>query len=270
MLAQPVMSSIYAIPMQLLGVGCELLFVLENKLRGGTKNSPTVAPSRKSDMVLEDVARAIFGNLLLKDMFTGRKPLRLEELREVMLGAVTNPSLKIETGSFDWLFAVACMGMKSNLLRVDSAWGMMHLIEEKLTVILEMFSNPQMKFEIERARSAMKVFYGSMSMGGLCRLRSSQLSVFRTLIVPVVTLINEGYQLETGHLVPCKTGPNTGELGSLRTFNRAGSVRAVSRIPFADVTAGIATNQQDAVPNVFDSSPALRRGGKPVLRAQHS
>lgn len=205
-------------------------------------------------MVLEDVTRAIFGNLLLQDMFTGRKPLPLQELREVMLGAVTNPSLKIEASSFDRLFAIACMAMKSNLLRVDSARGMVPLMEEKLTVILEMFSNPQMKVEIERARSAMKVFYGSLSMGGLCRLRCSQLNVLRTLIVPVVTLINEGYQLETGHSVPCKTGPNASELGALRTFNKAGSVSAVNRIPLAGVTVGIAKNQEDAVPNVFDSA----------------
>jgi Organic solute transport protein 1 len=242
--------------MQLLGVGCELLYVLDNKLRGRFRAfHASAAPNRKNDMVLEDIARGIFENELLQDMFVPRKQLSLQQLRECMLAVVTNPSLKIETGSFDRLFAVACMAMKANLLRVDCARSIVPLLEEKLTFLEGLFSNPHTKRSIERTRTALCIFYGSLSTGGLSRLRCAQLNTFRVLIVPVVALINEGYQLETGHLVPRKRGPNAGQLGVLRTFGKDGAAAVrPGRVSLADAGAGVLTHDGEprGVANVFE------------------
>jgi hypothetical protein len=246
--------------MQVVGVSCEVLFVLDNKLRGrgggggGGDAVHRAVPTRKSDMVLEDVAKAVFGNKLLDDMFVARKPLSLDELRTFVLEAVANPSLRMESGSAERIFWVACMAMKASLLRVESVRDVVSVVDDKLRLLQAMFTNPHMQDEIGRARSAMDVFYGSLSCGGLYRVRSSQINVLRGVSVPVATLINEGLQLETGHLIPRKSGPNSKRLGAMRRIDKDGSTHDHGRIPLADMDAVPHSAREAVGENLFESA----------------
>lgn len=138
--------------------------------------------------------------------------------------------------------------MKANLLRIGSVRDIVTVMNDKLNLLQRLFTNPHMREDISRVRSAMSIFYGSLSDGALSRVRSSQINVLRGIVVPVSTLINEGLQLETGHIVPKKTGPNTSKLGSHFSFAADGTKSEFPRIQLADV-----------------DSCMLEAGGRPVI-----
>lgn len=89
------MSSLFSVPMQFVGVACEMVFVFENKLRGHTIERAKTPLMRKTDMILEEIVKVVLGNAILDDMSTARKPLSLEDLRALMLEAAGHPALKI-------------------------------------------------------------------------------------------------------------------------------------------------------------------------------
>lgn len=257
----PTMSSLYAVPLQFVGVACETLFVLDNKILGGAQSK-----TRKHDMVLEDVASTIFGSSLLDDMFIEAKPLSLEKLRAFIQEALSTPSLKIESNSCEKVFVAACMSFKASLLRVDAAQDLVQVIDEKIELVQDLFTNPHMKDEIGRIRSAMKVFYGSVSAGGLNRIRCSQLNTFRTLSFPIGTLVNEGVQLETGHIIPRKSGGNSGNLGQCKKFGNDVAQKQ-ERIPLADMDPNSHTLKPVRGENVFEHSREQRMSRLSVTHA---
>eukprot|EP00173_Palmaria_palmata_P001737 Plantae.Rhodophyta-Palmaria_palmata.ctg2006.p1 GENE.Plantae.Rhodophyta-Palmaria_palmata.ctg2006~~Plantae.Rhodophyta-Palmaria_palmata.ctg2006.p1 ORF type:complete len:335 (+),score=48.73 Plantae.Rhodophyta-Palmaria_palmata.ctg2006:152-1006(+) len=243
------MSSLYAVPMQFVGVACETLFVLDSKMLGGAPSK-----TRKNDIVLEDVASALFGVSILDDMFAEAKPLTLNQLRTFMQDALTAPSLKIESSSFEKVFLSACMSVKAFLIRVDAAQELVLVLDEKIELVQGLFTNPHIKNEIGRIRSAMKVFYGSVSAGGLSRIRCTQLNVLRTLTFPIGTLVNEGVQLETGHIIPRKSGGNSGNLGRCKKFDSDGPALVQERIPLADMNPNSHTLKSVQGENFFEHS----------------
>jgi Organic solute transport protein 1 len=93
------MSSQHAMPMQVLGVASEMIFVLENKLNG--HRDSLVVPARKCDIVLEDVAKAVFSGELFEDLFKPHRRLSLHELRTILRGAIDASAIKIESVQFE-------------------------------------------------------------------------------------------------------------------------------------------------------------------------
>lgn len=247
------MSSLYAVPMQFVSVACETLFVLDSKMLGGAPSK-----TRKNDMVIEDVASALFGVPILDDMFAEAKPLTLDQLRALMKDALTIPSLKIESSSFEKVFLSACMSVKAFLIRVDAAQDLVLVLDEKIELVQGLFTNPHIKNEIGRIRSAMKVFYGSVSAGGLSRIRCTQLNVLRTLAFPIGILVNEGVQLETGHIIPRKSGGNSGNLGRCRKFGNGAPALVQEQIPLADMNPNSHTLKSVRGENVFEHSRELQ------------
>jgi Organic solute transport protein 1 len=125
------------------------------------------------------------------------------------------------------------MSLKVQLVRIDNVRQMVSGIDRKLKLLQDIFINAHTKDEIGRTRSAMYVFYGSLSTGELHRIRYAQLNMLRSMRVPVGTLINEGVQLETGHCIPRKNGPSGIALGALQRFRKDGSVAVRDRLAIA-------------------------------------
>lgn len=144
--------------------------------------------------------------------------------------------------------------MNVSLLCIETPRDLVTIMNDKLVILENMFANPHTREDINRVRSAMSVFYGSLSLGALNRVRSSQINSLRAIVVPVSTLINEGLQLESGHLIPRKFGPNTARLGSYSTFGTDGTKSELPSILLVDAETGRLDNAKPPVigENVFE------------------
>lgn len=125
------------------------------------------------------------------------------------------------------------MAVKVQLLRVDHAKDLARVLDCKLLLIQNMFANPMLKDEIGRTRSAIDVFYGALNCAELDRVRRTLLNSFRLVCVPVSILINEGIQLESGHIIPRKSGANSQRLGSYLRFQKDGSIGLCGKLALA-------------------------------------
>jgi hypothetical protein len=88
------MSSLLALPLQTIGISCEILFLLERKL-GDQGNAGTV-PMAICEMVFEEVVNTVLGHSVPVGMFASRRPLTLQELRKFVFDILQNPSLKLD------------------------------------------------------------------------------------------------------------------------------------------------------------------------------
>lgn len=92
------MSSLIAVPLQILCVTCELLFILDNKLRIQKEDFNVPAP--KCDSIMEDVLEKVLAEMRVDEMFSKRSTLNIEELRRFFKVA-DHASLLFESDSFE-------------------------------------------------------------------------------------------------------------------------------------------------------------------------
>lgn len=242
------MTSLIAVPLQLLATTSELFFVLQNKLR--IQREDFNVPSLKCDSIMEDALGRVLSQMKLHDLFKERKALSLDELR-TFFKVLVHEDLYFEADSFEKvgktfilekrhlgdcvsisnpfsapspvlsiakLFVVACMTVKVQLTRTDSATDMLFVLNGKMLLLQELFSNPLVKQELCRRRDAVNIFYRSLWVAELHRVRTTVLNSFRGVCAPVSVLVNEGMQLKSGRAVAHKSGPNARNLGLCRIF----------------------------------------------------
>lgn len=92
------MTSLYAVPLQILSITCEVLFILENKLH--SQRDTANVPSKKCDMIIEDVATTILDNVVPSDLFRPHKAMVISELRKFFLVA-NHDSMRFEAEGFE-------------------------------------------------------------------------------------------------------------------------------------------------------------------------
>lgn len=92
------MTSLSALPLQLLATISEVFFVLESKLR--TQREDFNVPRLQCDLILEDALRRVLSQMKLDELFKRRKALSLEELRQVFK-VVVHERLSFEGDSFE-------------------------------------------------------------------------------------------------------------------------------------------------------------------------
>lgn len=125
------------------------------------------------------------------------------------------------------------MSLKAIVFRIVESLEMIKTLERKLSTLAGMTTNPHTKDEIKRLRGALEVFYGSRDVGAISRARYTVLTEFRCLTQPVKTLIREGMQLDSGHLVPRVSPQNVWCLGESTSFIGGGSTTGSSSLPIA-------------------------------------
>lgn len=92
------MTSLIAVPLQLLAMTSELFFVLENKLR--IQREDFNVPSLKCDTIMEDALGKVLSKMKLDETFKERKALNLDELRE-FFKVVVHEGLSFEANGFE-------------------------------------------------------------------------------------------------------------------------------------------------------------------------
>lgn len=110
------------------------------------------------------------------------------------------------------------MAVKVQLTQLDTATDMLFVLNRKMLLLQELFRNPLVKQDICRRRNAVNVFYRSLWVAELHRVRTTVLNSFRGVCAPVSVLVNEGVQFESGRTVARMTGPNFKNLGLCRIF----------------------------------------------------
>jgi hypothetical protein len=116
---------------------------------------------------------------------------------------------------------------------------------------------PRLRDDVTRVKAGLSVFYSSLGVGELARLRTNLLNHFRKCNHPVGVLITDGFQVESGHLVVSTHGPNAPNLGAATVYNEEGTVMDEYVLPIAGKTV-------DAVPqyageNLYSSKQVHRR-----------
>lgn len=92
------MSSLVAVPLQILSFTCEIMFVLENKLR--IQRNDFNVPELKCQAIMEDVMEKSFQLMNPDDLFRKRPALTEDELRK-FFKVFNHSSLFFEADSFE-------------------------------------------------------------------------------------------------------------------------------------------------------------------------
>ena len=88
------MSSLFAVPLQTIGISCEILFLLERKL--GDQGNAGKVPMAICEMVFEEVVNSVLGHSVPVGMFASRRPLTLQEMQKFVFDILQNASLKLD------------------------------------------------------------------------------------------------------------------------------------------------------------------------------
>lgn len=131
------------------------------------------------------------------------------------------------------MFNMAIMSVKLQVLRCKQMLEISAVTENKMRVMRDMTGSPSLQDDVTRVKGGVSVFYSSLNIGELARVRCSVLNFFRKCNYPCSILIADGFQIENGHLVVPTNGPNAPNLGAASMYNEDGVVTDDYVLPIA-------------------------------------
>mmetsp|Transcript_1767 Transcript_1767/g.3159 ORF Transcript_1767/g.3159 Transcript_1767/m.3159 type:complete len:339 (+) Transcript_1767:40-1056(+) len=228
------MVSRNAVPFLMVSVGCELLFLIEHRLR---EVSTVSVPDSKKLEILKDTLFSTFNEDLVDSIFEEEKLYTFESLKKVVQTMVQAPSLRINEENFEKLFVIICMSIKCQIVRCRDKSDFFLYCENQLNDLLQLFrdvpNHELCEKVVEDLRDRLFGFYDSLSNGEASRIRYAVLNLFRTLQVPVSVLIEDGYQAANGIMLAPSTGPSLDRLGQAVMYGVDGKVVRSYELPIA-------------------------------------
>mmetsp|Transcript_36266 Transcript_36266/g.88587 ORF Transcript_36266/g.88587 Transcript_36266/m.88587 type:complete len:312 (+) Transcript_36266:82-1017(+) len=213
------MASRIAVPFLVANMGCEMVFVIEHRLR---ELPETSVPQKKRDEILDDIIRAVFNDALMENIFAEQKLYAIDTFRKLLFAMAQSPSMRISQENFDKMFRIMSMSIKAQVMRWEKPEDLLSFTERHLdaveALIIKKIGAGEAIGLVEFVRKSAQEFYGDLSIGEYLRLRASLLNFFRELRAPVANLIQEGYQAPNGLVLVSTSGPNADHLGEATVY----------------------------------------------------
>ncbi|KAF5842192.1 organic solute transport protein 1-domain-containing protein [Dunaliella salina] len=218
--------SLKAMPIIITNLGCEMLFILEQRLVAQNISAD------KSTRVLHDVAKTMFNETYVEKLFAPQELYTVSTVRKIFDQIAHSSIMKLSEPSMDKLFDLMMMGLKYQIMCSNSLGSMLqvtllHLQQIKAT--LRTSSDTALSQDlISHVERLLLHHYEGMSMGMQHLLRQTLQRFFQERRVKVSLFLQEGIQTQAGRLI--LPSPLSTQAGSVTYYNANGGVEAKDKL----------------------------------------
>ena len=104
------MTSCWAMPIVVLNMGGEMVYILHQRLQAQTVNS------EKADKVLQEVVKAMFSPLFIDELFKPQEVYSNASTRQIFEKLAHSSIMRLNKVSMDKLYDLMCMGFKYQVI----------------------------------------------------------------------------------------------------------------------------------------------------------
>ncbi|GAX78582.1 hypothetical protein CEUSTIGMA_g6021.t1 [Chlamydomonas eustigma] len=233
--------SLLAMPLIVVNLGCEMLYILDQRLKAQS------IPEDKSCRVLQDVVRSMFDTEYAEKLFSPQEVYSLASTRKIFEKLAHSSIMRLSESSMDKLFDLMAMGVKYQLQCSQRLSQMLEVTQLHLRTITSMMTailDSHIVSLITNIESLMQKTYGSMTIGQLYLVRQTLQRFFLDKRVKVSLFLQEGIQSSSGRLV--LPSPIDASVGTVTTYSSTGSV---------DTQIKVKLKAQQVDPNEFFLHP---------------
>uniref|UniRef100_A0A7S0S0V4 Protein OSCP1 n=1 Tax=Chlamydomonas leiostraca TaxID=1034604 RepID=A0A7S0S0V4_9CHLO len=219
--------SLLAMPMIVVNLGCEMMFILEQRLKAQN------IPPDKSGKVLNDVAKTMFDRQYVDKLFTPQELYSVPSVRKIFDRLAHSSIMRLSESSMDKLFDLMIMGWKYQLLCSTKMEGMVAVTSLHLAQIRAMLAplpdSAACVALVQGVEALVHKTYGGLSLGQQHLLRQTLLRFLQDRRVKVSLFLQEGIQsTATGRLV--MPAPATQYAGTVTYYDGSGGIEAQEKL----------------------------------------
>ncbi|KAA8498128.1 Protein OSCP1 [Porphyridium purpureum] len=228
------MSSRMALPFLMVSVGCELVFIVDHRLR---EISTVSVPAAKKFEIIRETIHSVFNESLMDAVFQDQKLYSFEALRRVVTATMESPSLRVNSDNLEKLFLIVCMSIKCQTVRCLTKTHFLTYLENEINdveaIAMNLPEHGDAEQLLDSIRDRVAAYYDHISTAEAARIRYSILNLFRLTQAPVSVLAQDGYQAGNGVLLAPAAGPGLVHLGHTVLYGPDGSPQQHFVLPIA-------------------------------------
>eukprot|EP00611_Tribonema_gayanum_P010344 TRINITY_DN2032_c0_g1_i2.p1 TRINITY_DN2032_c0_g1~~TRINITY_DN2032_c0_g1_i2.p1 ORF type:complete len:424 (-),score=113.42 TRINITY_DN2032_c0_g1_i2:56-1327(-) len=235
MTGPPAPGSLLAMPMLVLNMGCEMLYILNQRLLAQN------VPQDKSNRVLADVTRTMFATEFVKDvLFQPQEPYSSKDTGQVFKKLAHSSIMCLNDNSMDKLYDLITMGFKFQVIQVNQPHQLMQVLLNHLESIRRILcaSDATSEALLVATISLCISTYGAFDSGEWFELRQKLLLFFEGRKTKVSLFLQHEVQRNDGVIVlnPRGNVPKGGQIPGTITFYEGSNVAhaRLVRMPIAD------------------------------------
>lgn len=201
-----------AMPLVIVNLGCEMVYILEQRLKAQN------IPADKSCKVLQDVIATMFERAFVNDkLFAPQEVYSVNNTRKIFNNLAHSSIMRLSESSMDKLFDLMMMGFKYQLLCSTKLEEMLQITKLHLSTVKSIMSPmPDSSAAVDlitNVEENSNRVYGQLPIGQLHLLRHTLLRFLQDKRVKVSLFLQEGIQTSTGRIVlPSPVAKSVGEV----------------------------------------------------------
>jgi hypothetical protein len=189
------MTSLYAMPVIVLNMGAEMIYILEQRLHAQK------VPHDKRTKVLVDVVKTMYSRRFVTELFKPQKVYSNGQTRQIFDKLAHSSIMRLNATSMEKLYDLMSMGFKHQVLSCVSPRDYVQLTCNHLEELERIVNHPQVSILIGQALQQTIELYNEMSMGELRTLKETLCRFFQDRNVKVSLFLTEGSQNMDGTFV---------------------------------------------------------------------
>ncbi|KAE8736579.1 hypothetical protein FOCC_FOCC017967 [Frankliniella occidentalis] len=187
------------LPMLLLNLGGEMVYILEQRLQ-----AQRVAED-KAVKVLEDICRLLLHERFMAELLVPQPLGHVAALKTFFRDLAHSSIMRLDDESMAKMWDLMTMAVKLQALRADSPGELLQATLNHIEYVGEHV--PAVRAQAEGAAKGLQEFYGRMSSGELQAVRYCILNYLQGLAVRVSLFLKHGMQDMHGRLLAPRDGP---------------------------------------------------------------
>ncbi|TRY85937.1 hypothetical protein DNTS_032703 [Danionella cerebrum] len=228
------------IPLLMLNLGGEMIYILEQRLRSPDENeeNPQRGQWTEDDRkrVLYDVVRTMFSKAFLDELFQPQEAFTHRTLRTVLTRIVQTSIMRLNTASMDKLYDLITMAFKYQIIMSPRPQDLLLITFNHIDGIKELVKDdPGLVNQINEAQRQIIEAYTPFSDGEFQLIRQTILILLQDMQIRISVFLRDKIQKPNGRFVLQTSGPVPHGFevpGLIRCYNEKG--REVKRSRFVN------------------------------------
>ncbi|XP_060767361.1 protein OSCP1a [Neoarius graeffei] len=259
--------SLMTMPILIINLGGEMLYVLEQRLR--IQNEP----EKKIKKVMTDIVSVMFSKEFMGQLMQPQEIYSPQSLRAMLTHLTHIPIMKLNSSMRDRLYELMTMAFKYQVAQCPRPRDLLLITFNHMDGVRCLVKdNPSLVHKINEVQRLITEMYAPLSNGDFQVLRQTLLTFFQDVKIPVLVFLKEDIQNPDGSLMMPTSGPvpHGSEVpGMIRYFNSQG--KEVKRQEFVsggnytsamrDASFGLSGDRVISLgTNMYSDSPAEEPG----------